>query len=210
MTEWSQVPALVENLGTPEVFGETLRHRVQYAYAELARLRGQVTRPEDVFDLVRRIGHEHEQFKAYQRVFTEAVKLLHQLLEEELVEAVGEQDGIPNQGLTVPDAEGDIRLSLDTPRVYSIDMAQVWSVVANRLADDARVTEVGDPVPWTVYALVIMLSELGKFEPQVSKIRAYAATLARAGLDKEAAIVSSAITENRPYKGVKFERTDPK
>lgn len=208
MTEWSQVPALVGDLAPPEVLGRELKQRIQTAYAALYKARGEVQVPEDTYDMLRRLAAEWDRFKGYGRAFSDAVKLLAQLMEEELTEAVGEQEGIPNQGLTVPDAAGDFRISLDTPRVYEIDMDQVWAVIQNSLEDRAKIAGIAFPIPWAVHQVVNLLPQLGKFEPQVSKLKAYAATLARDGDDKAASVVSGAITSKTPFKGVKFERNN--
>lgn len=207
--QWSQVPALVDGLREPTELKRALRERVQLAYSTLARERGEVHVPEDTFDMQRRLGGAHDLFKGYQAAFAEVVKLLKQLMEEELLEAVGEQDGIPNQGLTVPDTEGDIRLSRDEPKVYEIDLDQLMAVLVSALQNEAskrgEVENLG-LVDWTVHATAMTMLSWGKFEPQVSKVRAYAATLARNGDDRASSIVSGAITEKNPYKGVKFER----
>lgn len=215
--KWGDVPALVEGLRAPDQLGRELVQRVQEAYAELYKQRGQVHTPEDTFAMVRLLGIERDRFTNYGAAFTKVVKLLKQLMEEELVEAVGEQDGIPNQALTVPDSEGDIRLSLDTPRVYSIDMDQLLAVhyghMLNGLPEDFPDGSWSSREEFARHiAAVTMVTILswGKFEPQVSKVRAYAATLARSGDDKSSSVVSGAITEEHPYKGVRFERKDPK
>jgi hypothetical protein len=204
------VPALVDGLHQPTELKRLLKERVQQAYMELSRLRGPVHVPEDTWDMLRRIGGAHDLFKGYQAAFAEAVKLLKQLMEEELVDAVGEQDGIPNQGMTVPDSEGDIRLSRDEPRVYEIDLDQLLAVLVGQidgtLAGDIWPPELlGDVVRQAVGTLL----SWGKFEPQVSKVKSYAATLARNGDDQASSIVTGAISEKNPYKGVKFERAKP-
>lgn len=211
--QWSQVPALVDGLREPTELKRALRERVQLAYSTLARERGEVHVPEDTFDMQRRLGGAHDLFKGYQAAFAEVVKLLKQLMEEELVEAVGEQDGIPNQGLTVPDTEGDIRLSRDEPKVYEIDLDQLVGVLVGVLELETAKTGLAfaavEGVERTVHCTVKTLLSWGKFEPQVSKVKAYAATLARNGDDRASSIVTGAITEKSPYRGVKFERRKP-
>jgi hypothetical protein len=54
------------------------------------------------------------------------------------------------------------------------------------------------------------LVQCGKFEPQVTKTRAYADTLARDGFDGLAAAVNSTIKLTVKLKGVKVERKAPK
>jgi len=135
MTEWSDVPALVEGLREPTELKRLLRQRVQEAHAELRRERGEVTRPEDTYDMQRRLGQALDLFGGYATAFKDITALIKQLIEEELVDAVGESDGVPNQGITVPDAEGDVRLSLDMGNKHVIDEAQVMTVVGHHLAE---------------------------------------------------------------------------
>lgn len=210
---WAQVPALVDGLRHPTELQRLLKEQVQQAYMTLSRQRGPVHVPEDTWDMLRRIGSAYDLFKGYQAAFGDVVKLLRQLAEEELVEAVGEQDGIPNQGMTVPDAEGDIRLSRDEPKTYEIDVDQLVAVLVSTLETEHALVFPGggvtdaEPVELIVKQTIEAVLSWGKFEPQVSKVRAYAATLARNGDDQGSSIVSGAITVQNPYKGVKFERT---
>lgn len=205
---WNQVPALVEGLSQPTELKRALKERVQRAYMELSRQRGPVHVPQDTFDMQRRLGGAHDLFKGYQAAFADVVKLLKQLMEEELVEAVGEQEGIPNQALTVPDVEGDIRLSRDEPTTYAIDLDQLVGVLTGQMLDSAASIGMdrAEAIAYTVTSVVAALRSWGKVEPQVSKVRAYADTLARNGDDQASSVVSGAITQSTPYKGIKFER----
>lgn len=221
MTDWNNVPALVSGLREPTDLKRELRARIQEAYAELVAERGEVHVPEDTFAMQRRLGLERDRFAAYASAFTEVTKLLRTLMEEELVEAVGEQDGIPNQGLTIPSADGDIHLSLDTAKVYDIDMDQLLAVHTSQtlntvdeldMLDNTRAPtkdEVAALVTTVIDATVGTVLSWGKFELQISKVRAYAATLARNGRDDASAVVTGAISESHPYRGVKFERKSP-
>jgi hypothetical protein len=205
----------VSGLREPTELRRELRTRIQEAYALLARERGEVHVPEDTFDMQRRLGAERDRFAAYGAAFTDAVKLLKQLMEEELAEAVGEQEGVPNQGLTIPDAEGDIRLSLDTSNVYEIDVDQIVGVFGAEYLRNLPENypdgqaDLDQLVTGLVFATFELVTSLGKFEPQVSKVKRYAATLARSGRDRESSVVTGAISETHPYKGVRFERKSP-
>lgn len=205
---WSTVPALVENLPRPNLLQAQLRQNIQEAYAQLFAERGEVHVPEDTWDMHRRLARTEELFKGYVTAFNAARQTLAQLREEELIEARGEQEGIPLDGMTVPDAEGDIRISLDAPAVYDIDMDQVLAVLSGMLTDEAATFETENLglVAWVVGRTVGELLTMGKFEPQVSKIKAWGATLARNGRDQDAATVRGAISKRNPYRGVKFER----
>lgn len=209
---WDNVPAITSNLLDPVQLQRALKDRIQAAYAELYAQRGAVHTPEDTYAMQRRLAATAEQCKAYAQAFNEARKVLAQLQEEELVEAVGEQDGIPLGGLTVPHADGDIRISLDAPAVYDIDVQQLLAVLFGVLLDEVRGGEMAgeEALVHTMQRMMDTLLSWGKFEPQVSKVKAWGATLARNGRDDDAAVVSGAITKHNPYKGVKFERAKPK
>ena len=207
---WDKVPALTSNLPDPIQLQRALKDRIQAAYATLYEQRGRVDTPEDTYEMQRKLATTDEQFKGYMTAFREARKVIAQLQQEELVEARGEQDGIPLDGLTVPDRDGDIRLSLDAPAVYDIDLEQLLAVLLTNIMDRAPVADDVELIPYAVGETAAALLSWGKFEPQVSKVKAFAATLARNGRDKDASVVSGAITQRNPYKGVKFERTKPR
>jgi hypothetical protein len=65
---------------------------------------------------------------------------------------------------------------------------------------------VGVAVAEAIVDALSNVGQLGKFEPQVSKVRAYAKDLARNGEDRAASIVAAAITTKTTYNGVKVER----
>lgn len=205
---WSQVPALVRNLPDGLVLKRELLQRIRTAYAELDAERGEVHVPEDTFRMQRLLAASRDQFDAYLEAFKAAVAELKAIQEEELVLAVGEQNGVPNQGLTVPDAEGDIRLALDAPRSHDIDLSQLVAVLVTVLQDNASEdSDTQFAIQYAVEETVKALQGWGKVEPQVTKVKAWAATLARNGRDQDASVVKGAIREQTPtYRGVKFER----
>jgi hypothetical protein len=208
---WASVPALVDKLPQPALLQTEMKERIQQAYAALYEERGQVNMPEDTYDMQRRLARTEELFKGYTAAFAAARKLLGQLREEELVEARGEQEGIPLDGLTVPDADGDIRISLDAPAVHDIDMDQVVATYVAAMLDGTHLNHGDWPelLATVITSAIEWMHTIGKFEPQVSKVRAWGATLARNGRDQDAATVRGAITQRNPYKGVKFERKRP-
>lgn len=183
-----------------------LEAEYQRARAEL----GAFTRPEDTFEIQRGLARVFELFKSYAAIFTALRKRVALMQEEQLTDAVGEVastvhtggTGQPNQGLTVPDAAGDIRLSLDMATSYTIDLDQLVAAVVAAVVYDP---DVGDRMV-LVEAGIRSVLGLGKFEPQVTKVRAYASELARGGSDTGAAVVNSAIRKTSTYRGVKFER----
>jgi hypothetical protein len=195
--------------------------------------RGPVAAPEDTFALVRSLQSFWEVMAEYSRVISGVVKVAKQEQEEELKTAVGDQDGVPNGSLTVPDTDGTaIKLTLSAPNVHTIDVeplraALAWEILATtdvteqvmetamaavmELDDRAKALE--DLESTMMRAITLALArqeELGKFEPQVSKVRALAKTLASAGFDNVAATVTRSITTKKDYKGITPSRETPK
>lgn len=68
--------------------------------------RGVVAAPEDTFDVVRRLTDAGEVLRSFASAFTEAAKEADALTAEEATIALGEQDGVPNGSLFVPDGVG--------------------------------------------------------------------------------------------------------
>lgn len=211
--EMNELTTLTKGLLQPTELKRELRQRLQAAYASLYAQRGEVHTPEDVNDMVRRLAGVRELFEGYRDAFKEVAALAGTLMAEELVEAVGEQDGVPNQGMTVPDAQGDIRLKLDKTTSHEIQLDQLLGVLMLEASD--RMTELtGVRTPPHLEAhlqsLITFVFEViqswGKVTVQVSKVRAYGKELARRGQDSRAAQVNGAIVTTSEFKGVGFER----
>lgn len=213
MTETSPIENLVTRtqLSMPSphnlrlVLEDELTRRIQAMREE----RGEVQLPEDTFPLVRALAASEELLADYSAAFRKAVSTVRQELEQELIEAQGEQDGQPNGGMTVPDPRGDVRLSLDTSNDYDIDLDALRNAVCAMASSSPPLATLGMDVNARAaiadYAVRLML-ELGKFDPQVSKVRSFAAELSRNGDDSLAATVTSAIRKTSRYKGVKTTR----
>lgn len=193
-------------LPTPTELRRMIRDALESSYQALVAARGDVHTPEDTFDLHRKLAHTRENFTDWAAAFRDGAKRIAGMQEEQLIDAMGEQDGVPLAGLTVPDREGDIRVALDTARTHTIDVDQLMRVVAARaVARDMR-GEVGNTAALIIQSIQDFL-ELGKFEAQVSKVTAYAKQVARDGDDKLASVVSSAVRTTTDYKGVKHTRS---
>lgn len=188
---------LVDGLPDPQALKRVVKERIQQAYADLYAARGKVLSSEDTFDLHRRLQATAEQMDSYARGFKDVAALIRQLQQEELVEAVGEQDGVPLSGLTIPTAGGDIVVKPEFKRQNDIDAAKVQAAII-----DAITTAWMEPIEHAAVhsseTLEENLRELleqaltalvgtGKFEPQVSKLKATAAEWARIGRDDMAA-----------------------
>lgn len=205
----------VGGLPDPTDLRRAIRAAVDSAYLEAVQARGAVNVPADTFDLQRKLAAALELFKAYQRAFGDAVRLIGQLQEEQLIDAVGEQAGVPNQPLTVPDPEGDVRLGLQIDKVYSFDTEQLITVVSTHITESSLalaslLPAVREQVRAEIANGIRLFLSLGKFEGQVSKVRSYAADLAREGCDDLASVVSGTIRDFTTYKGIKYERQEAK
>lgn len=182
--------------------------------------------PEDTYAMARRLGSMEEVAKHYGRTFTTFSGDVRLALEEVLVDAVGEQDGVPTSGYVVPDTDGtDLKIGLDTSNSYSVDKDALKSALAfvimsrydSMIADmfKAEFDGRGEDAQTMLAELLTEAMEeyagQGKFEPQVTKVRATAKLLARIpGGEKISAIVTAAIKKTVNYKGVKVERVQPK
>jgi hypothetical protein len=184
---------LVNDLPEPHALKAVVKERIQEAYAVLHAARGEVLRPEDTYDLHRQLQATRERMEGYARGFTEVANLIGQLQQEELVEAVGEQDGVPLSGLTIPAAGGDIVVTPSFKRINDIDPERVQTAIVNGVTD-AWVEPIEHAAVHSTETLEEGLREMltqalaalvatGKWEPQVSKLKATAAQWARAGRD---------------------------
>lgn len=207
--ELKALAPIVSQMPHPQDLRAAVRRALEEGYQAARVAQGAVTMPADTFALQRALAGVLETFKDYAAAFSDAAKRVAAMQVEQLTEAVGEQAGIPNQGLTIPDPDGDVSLSLETPKSYSFDLDQLVAVVAQREAQSH------DDDPEYAARVVGVLLGLGKFEPQVTKVKAYAGSVARGtdteywggrGNDQLSAVVSSAIRSTSEYKGVKFTR----
>lgn len=217
--------------------GKALQDGVNATIAQLRAARGDVVAPEDVYETVRWAQGIAESFHEYGRAFAGAAVLVGQYAEEELVEAVGEQDGIPTRSLTVPDVDGsDIKLTKETSSTHHIDRDAVFralaasfvrqhdaaGMLAELLSDlYARVEMVDESTEDQVYrraeehlATLLMiafgeLTALGSFSLQVTKVQAFSKELARRDT-LLASTVTGAMGKTAKYSGVKMTRTFPK
>lgn len=214
-----------------------LRERVDAAVLQLRDERGDVHAVEDVYPLVRWGQATAEKLNDYARAFAGAAAHLTGYVSDELVEAVGENDGVPARNLVVPDVDGtDIHLTAQTSNVYTIDADNVLAAACADLVRDTdmagelaavlvRLYSVAVPIPedaeQAVYdeaegllvrfllAAVERARELGKLDLQVSKVRAFGKDVARRDTTL-AATVTTSVRSTTKFSGVKVERVTPK
>lgn len=192
-----------------------LRQRLDAITAQEREQRGEVMAPEDTYALVRRLAGLHEGLTGYAHAFQTIAREALGYIQDDLELAVGEQGGIPMSGLSVPDSDGTtVQVDVDVASGgYAFDLeALLTAVVAETLAwldqtDDGD--NVVDPPEILRHALDLLLT-LGKFEPQVTKVRTFAAEVARQDA-KAASTITRGIKKNTPrFRGVKINRVQPK
>lgn len=219
-------------LPSAQSIAAVLRGQLNAAVLAERQRRGFVTLPEDTYPMQRALARVVETCGEYSRAFGTAAKEARAVAEEELIDAVGESDGVPNQGITVPDAEGDVLISLDTVNTHEYDRdalfgAVVFEVMETLEAHQAVLNVLGDAYAepadeddaQTLHEgldelLVDLLSmalqrlcEAGKFEPQVTKVRALLKQIGRLGTaDGVVSTVTSTYRKRVIYRGVKVER----
>lgn len=227
---------LVTRFPDHRTLSKALQDGVNATMAQLRAARGEVVTEEDVYEAVRWAQGIAERFNEYGRAFAGAAALVGQYAEEELVEAVGEQDGVPLKSATVPDVDGtDIKLTKQTSNVHHIDQDAVLQALAvflvqgHDLAGEMSVilSDLYDRVEFTDKAteeatyqaaeaklveIMILafrqLMDLGSFSLQVSKVEAFRKDLARRDT-LLASTVAGAVRTTKRYTGVKMSRTTP-
>lgn len=218
-----ELPSMAAGLPDPIELTRSMTAVVEQRYSEAVQQRGAVHTPEDVFPIQRDLARVRDLFASYRTAFAVLTKLVGQLQEEQLVDAVGEVattvpdgegnptvigTGQPTAGLTIPDHEGDIQLTLDYENRYDIDVDSLVSVVIGDVLNDVHQVDDHD-LPDLLDRAIRKMLELGKFEPQVTKVTAYAQGLARYAIDDLAAVVNSAKRKVRQFKGVAYKRKAP-
>lgn len=217
-------PRFGPTLPAPHDLVGELRLRLEAVVQEERDRRGEVHAPEDTYAPIRRIGALAEGLNDYGRAFLKVGKEALGYVQDELEEAVGEQDGVPNSGMRVPDVDGtDLNVTLDTRNEYTVDTETVMSGVAHLVVTtnaaagllthatgggDERATEL------LVELLMDAMSTLvacGTFKGQVTKVRAMATEIARTD-PKVASTLTDMLkrAKRTEFRGVKIKREQPK
>lgn len=212
-------PAFGQNMPAPHTLVGIMRERLHGLVLELREARGDVHAPEDVYVPIRRLAALAEGLTDYSSAFRKIAGEVNGFVQDELEEAVGEQDGVPLSGLTVPDVDGtDIKVTLNTPSEYTFDLEAIMRGVAVKLMadnpNDARDPSLdGDQADEELYVLLLKamghLLAAGKFEPQVSKVKKLATEIARTD-PAVASTITSTIKKRTEFKGVRAKRETPK
>lgn len=183
--------------------------------------------------LHRTLAKGFELAKGYKAAFEAGRKLFADLQAELLADGVGEQDGVPNSDLLIPDVEGDITLKVGSSNVHRIELESLKAAVAAQVIGRDEVDREGTVLTGSLATFVRdlvngdtaedperleeilaeslmqamdVLMDCGSYDPQVSKVRAFAAQLQRDGNDPLGAQVLATITTTRKLDGVTMSR----
>lgn len=231
-------------LPDPVEFTRQFKAGIERAFSVARAELGENPTEEQTFALHRTMAKGFELAKGYKGGFEAGRKLFSELQAELLTDAVGEQDGVPNKGLLVPDAEGDITLKVGSSNVHTIDVEGLKAAVAahvighdvidgpaTRQLDGSptpdhyasmsfttavrRIVEgdgpedpesLGDVLAEALMQAMDVYATLGAFTPQVSKVREFAAEVARRGDDPLSGAVLATIETKRKLDGVTMTR----
>jgi hypothetical protein len=205
----------------------TFRHRIMAAarerYAMLVTRQGEVRDEADTFQAQRDLAAARDTMKQYASTFSAVQKAIGGFQADQLERLPGSVEK-----LTVPDADGDITVALDMYNEHAIDTTELQAAVCAVVLDDVTLDQIVSVVEdadsecvqreWLSGILAQMLIAaqaqlvaLGKFEPQVTKVREFAKEQARTGADGLAAVIVGTISTKRKSRGeAKFSRKDPK
>lgn len=140
LTRGMSVEMLEEDLPSLRV---GLEAGIRSAAAMFREERGQVVAAEDTFDLIRRLVHAQDVLTRVATAYTDAAKVAGQEIAEELIAAVGEQDGVPMGRLVVPAGSVEYVVKpVFATGSDSWDMASLLGVLSD-------LAEEGQPVPTT-------------------------------------------------------------
>lgn len=205
-------------LPTPHDTRVELAQRLEEAVAKV-RAERTVHGREDTYSLIRSVQSVSELLTEYSNAFKAVAGTGKAILEEELLEAVGEQAGIPTSGLTVPHGGTNIQIDRKTHNEYFIDVPQVLGALAALVAVEwardlaANATDIDPWLQPEMFAMSVAqraLTMVGAANLKVSHVRALAVELAGVGEDALSAVVSDAIKKNIKYDGISVKRVNRK
>jgi hypothetical protein len=177
--------------------------------------RGTVTCPEDTFATIRKEYEWKRRAAEYASAFKTVEKRVDAAIKEDHVEAVHDQNGVPLSGMTVPDSGSEIVLSLSFENVYDFDMDQIYTALAQLIADEYY--DAGSPLGIEEDMPVILhygaemarraISDLvTSAKPSIKGITALRKLAAHRAADDISATIRTAVSSpRRVYKGVNIE-----
>lgn len=218
-----------QQLPTTTNLRTVLREGLDAVQAEEYAKRGgaEVAKPEDAYALLRRYAAMAETATDYSRAFADFAKEVKGRSGDELSTMYGEQDGVPNADAVVPDTDGTtIKVQRDHANSYAFDLDAIISAAVVGMMADPEVNEAlrlmfhseftgaADAtirhLSWVLGEAVRRVLAVGKFEAQVTKVKALAKAASAAGDDQLASTVTDAIKKTTVLKGIKVTREYPK
>lgn len=201
-----------QSLPSPDLLGGWLAKLIEDGIIRMRSERGSVHQPEDTYPLVRALTRADDVLSDMESAISSVRTRIRGALEEELVEAVGEQDGIPAGSVSVPVDGTVVKIGAKYENRYDIDTGQVVGAVVAALADEWGDQATADPAQFALAAVEQVIDPdsgiLGKVSAKPTKVRALVAALAARELDPLAAVARSAIGQPvRTYKGVDVQRS---
>lgn len=206
-----------ETMPAPRSVVAVLRENLHRVVTDARNTRGDVHAPEDTYALIRSLMSVREGAADYEFAFSTIRKEVDEFIQDDLELAVGEQDGVPNSGMKVPDTDGtDIAIALDARNQYDFDVHAIAAAVTFHTLAEHEAVFADGPVDGDDVAQLLMsalgaLVSLGRFQPQVTKVRAFADDVARMPDGAPiASTVRSAVAKSAQFRGIKVERKQPK
>jgi hypothetical protein len=218
-----------QQLPTTKSLRTVLREGLDALQAEEYAARGgaEVEKPEDAYALIRRYAAVEETAVDYGRAFLDFAKDVRERSGEQLSLMYGEQDGVPNADAAVPDTDGTtIKVKRQHENRYQFNVDTIISAAVVDMLSDGEVNDAleemfqsefkGDgenairSLTWVLAEAVKRVLATGKFEAQVTKVKALAKQAASRGDDQLASTVTGAINKKTRLKGITLEREQPK
>jgi hypothetical protein len=214
---------MVNTLPDPDTFRHRILAAARQRYAMLVTDQGEVRDEADTFQAQRDLAAARDTMRQYASTFSAVQKAIGSFQADQLERLPGSVEK-----LTVPDANGDITVALDMYNEHTIDTTELTAAVSAVVLDDLTVDRIISVVEdadseyiqrdWLSNILAQMLMDaqarliaLGKFEPQVTKVREFAKEQGRTGADGLAAVIAGTISTTRKARGeAKFSRKEPK
>lgn len=126
--ELEPLPAIFDKMPTARDLKKQVLEAIDGGYNLLVRERGDVTRPEDTYEVQRRLAGAEETLKEFEQAFNAGRKVINSYQKDEFELALGGREVTPRESMSVPDAEGDLRVAADTSNTYEIDVEALMSI----------------------------------------------------------------------------------
>jgi hypothetical protein len=200
----------------PEAFAKELLDEFRNAVARERAGRGEVEVADDVFVMVRAVEAFRDLIGGYSRGLKKVDDDAKAVHAEELLEVHGDQEGIPQGRLYVPDDDGTLIPSVkpDVDTIYNIDAGQILSVIALWLSaqwqdDPARPEPAEAPEKFAVAVTQRVMEMLGATAKiKITHARGLREQLRAHGEDLLAETTEDAIRAgtSHKFKGVTVDR----